>query len=185
MKKILLAGLTIFGLAIMPSCSSDDDDNGNGGSSVHPIVGTWNLDVLDASGDGLLNLGFANVPYDISQKKIGGSGTLQFSSNPNEIVGNGIIEIETEFDIELPILGPINDSYTENEDLAESFANATYQILEGNKIRITVDGENQTLDYDISGNEVTLTGKTTIREENPAGGPDLEFEVDVLIKLSK
>ncbi len=182
MKKILLAGLTIFSLAIMPSCSSDDDDNG---SSVHPIVGTWNLDVFDASGDGMLDLGFASVPYDISQKKVGGSGTLQFSENPNKIVGNGTIEMETEFDIELPIVGPVNDSYTESEDLGESFADATYQILEGNKIRITIDGESQTLDYAFSGNEVTLSGKSFIREENPAGGADLEFEVDVMIKLSK
>lgn len=183
MKKILLAGLTIFGLAIMPSCSSDDDDNGNGGS--HPIVGTWNLDVFDASGDGILNLGFANVPYDISQKKIGGSGTLQFTENPNEVIGSGTIEMETEFDIELPFVGPISDSYIESEDLSESFANATYQILEGNRIRITIGGENQTLDYVIDGNEITLSGKSTIREENPAGGADLEFDVDVLIKMSK
>lgn len=185
MKKLLLASLTIFGLAIMPACSSDDDDNGNGnGTSSHPVVGTWNIDEQEFSGSGDLDLGLAVIPYVVNQKKIGGAGTLQFNENPNTIVGNGIIEVETEF--EVTIFGQTTvDSYTENEDLSESFANATYQILEGNKIRITVDGESQTLDYDITGNVLTLSGKSVIREENPAGGADLELDVDVMIKLSK
>lgn len=177
MKKVLLAGLTIFGLTTFIACSSDDD-NDDGKPSV---IGVWNLDEQILSGEGTLDAGFLQVPYNIRSEKIGGSGTLEFATNPREIKGNGIIEVETEFEVIL--LGDtISDNSTEMDDLSEG--TRTYEIKEGNKIIITEDGDSQEFDYVITDNSMTITGKVIVTEEGPTG-QDLEFELDAFIKLSR
>ncbi len=178
MKKVLLASLTAIGLISFTACSSDDDDNGSGNGG-HPIEGVWNLDVQLISGSGSLDLGLAQIPYDIRNEKVGGSGTWELRGG--DMIGNGVIEVETEFTV-IFLGDTISDTTMETEDLSDS--DSSYELVEGNIIRITQDGETNDFNYNLDGDNLTITGKVTVTEEGPTG-QDLEFELDFLMELSR
>lgn len=182
MKKIIFALLMGSAVLVAPSCKKDDDSNNGGGTTNPPtLVGNWNLTEYNVDASSTVDFMGVEAQFTITAKKVAGAGTLNFESN-NLLAGNGIIVLETTVLATAFGVPLFTDTDTDDLDLDEEFTGTPYEIVAGNKVKMTLEGEERTFDYVISGQTATLTSTFTITDNDFGDEPLL---INVEFKLAK